>query len=77
LIQQAHPGKTIWYLGDAVDDARSAKAAGVSFIGVSTPHNPRQSEITALLKENGAWAVLEDINDLEALVRQAARSLPV
>jgi HAD superfamily phosphatase len=77
LIQQAHPGKTIWYLGDAVDDARSAKAAGVSFIGVSTPHNPRQSEITALLKENGAWAVLEDINHLEALVRQAARSLPV
>jgi HAD superfamily phosphatase len=76
MIQQAHPGKTMWYLGDAVDDARSARAAGVAFIGVSTPHNPRQSEITALLRENGAVTVLEDINELEILVRQAAATQP-
>src|SRR5947209_3464747 len=71
-IQQAHPGKTIWYLGDTIDDARSAQQAGVPFIGVSTPHNPRQSEITAILEESGAFAVIEDINDLDSLVREAA-----
>lgn len=74
LIQQAHPGKTIWYFGDAVDDARSARAANIAFVGVSTPHNPRQQEISALLKENGAFAVIEDINHLHALLAQAAAS---
>lgn len=71
LIQQHRPDKAIWYLGDTVDDARSAVAANVPFIGVSMPHNPRHQEITALLKENGAFAVLHDINELEALVESA------
>jgi phosphoglycolate phosphatase-like HAD superfamily hydrolase len=39
MIQSHYPGKHIWYLGDTVDDARSAQSAGVPFIGVSTPHN--------------------------------------
>lgn len=72
-IQQQHPGKTIWYLGDTVDDARSAQGAGVPFVGVSTPHNPRHEEITASLRKLGAFAVLKDINELEALVENAHR----
>ncbi|MBV9082958.1 MAG: HAD hydrolase-like protein [Acidobacteriaceae bacterium] len=72
LIGQEYPEETIWYLGDTVDDARSAQAAGVPFIGVSTPHNPRHEEITAILKQEGAFAVLQDINELEALVDEAA-----
>ena len=28
LIQQQYPGKTIWYLGDTVDDARSCASGG-------------------------------------------------
>ena len=71
LIMQAHPGKTIWYLGDTVDDARSAQSAGVPFIGVSFPQNPRHAEITASLKELGAFVVIEDINLLEVLVNEA------
>ncbi len=71
LIQQQHPGKTIWYLGDTVDDARSAQAAGVAFIGVSTPHNPRHEEIDGILRGLGAFAILKDINELEALVKDA------
>lgn len=71
LIQQAHPGKTIWYLGDTVDDARSALAANVAFIGVSTPHNPRHEEIAQILHQLGAFAILGDINQLEGLVAQA------
>ena len=73
LIKQEHPGKNIWYLGDTIDDARSAKAAGVPFIGVSTPHNARHAEITDILKDSGAFAVLADINELETLMNGAAR----
>jgi len=72
-IIQHHPEKTIWYLGDTVDDARSAQSAGVPFVGVSTPHNPRHREITGILKDLGAFAVLADINELEALVEGASR----
>jgi HAD superfamily phosphatase len=71
LIQQRYPDDTIWYLGDTVDDARSAQAAKIPFIGVSTPHNRRHAEIAALLKSLGAFVVIEDINQLEALVSDA------
>lgn len=71
LIQNRYPEKTIWYLGDTVDDARSAQSANVAFIGVSTPHNPRHKEIAGILTGLGAFVVLDDINRLEALVQQA------
>lgn len=71
LIQRAYPEETIWYLGDTVDDARSAQAAHVPFVGVSTPHNPRHEEIADLLKGLGAFAVIQDINELEALIESA------
>jgi len=32
----------IWYIGDTVDDARSARAAGVAFIGVASPASCRR-----------------------------------
>lgn len=67
LIQQEYPGKNIWYLGDTVDDAISSRTAGVPFIGVSTPHNSRHLEIADILLAHGAFTVIKDINDLEAL----------
>lgn len=67
LIQSRNPGQNLWYLGDTVDDARSAQAANVPFIGVSMPHNPRHAEVTESLRALGAFAVLTDINELEAL----------
>ncbi len=73
LIQRQYPGKTIWYLGDTVDDARSAQSAGVPFIGVSTPHNPRHKEIAALLTELDAFTVISDVNELETLVAGAGK----
>ena len=75
LVQQRHPGKSIWYFGDTVDDAHSAQSAGVSFIGVSTPHNPRHKEIADLLRGFGAFAVLSDINEVESLI-EAAHTQP-
>jgi HAD superfamily phosphatase len=74
LIQSHYPGKTIWYLGDTVDDARSATSAGVPFIGVSTPHNPRHAEISEILKAHGAFTVLSDVNELPAVVADAGGS---
>ncbi len=73
-IQNLYPQKVLWYLGDTVDDAHSAQAAGVPFIGVSTPHNPRHEELGNLLKRLGAFAVIDDINQLEQLVEVAMRA---
>jgi HAD superfamily hydrolase (TIGR01548 family) len=72
LIMEQHPSRNIWYLGDTVDDAQSAQSAGVPFIGVSTPHNPRHDEISRILRDSGAFAVLKEVNELEALVAEAA-----
>lgn len=68
MIQRQYPDKQVWYLGDTVDDARSAQSAGVPFIGVSTPHNSRHAEIARSLRNLGAFAVLSDINELETLL---------
>lgn len=53
-IQDRHPGKQLLYLGDTVDDARSAEAAGVPFVGVGS--------------ESGASVVITDIHELENLL---------
>src|SRR4051812_23169028 len=73
LIQSQYPNRNVWYLGDTVDDARSAQLAGVPFIGVSTPHNPRHAEIADILRGFGAFTVINDINQLETLVNAAER----
>jgi HAD superfamily phosphatase len=73
LIQQHHPGKNIWYFGDTVDDARSAQTAGVPFIGVSMPFNPRHREIADILRRFGAFTVISDINEVDGLVDAASK----
>jgi HAD superfamily hydrolase (TIGR01548 family) len=61
-------GAAAWYIGDTVDDARCARAAGVPFIGIAAPANPRHGELCRLLGEEGALAVLDDINGLESVL---------
>ncbi len=63
------PHRAIWYVGDTVDDARAAKAAGVPFIGIAAPGSPRVAELKQLLEQEGAIAVLDDINQMEPVVR--------
>jgi len=71
LIRQHYPDKHIWYLGDTVDDARSAQSAGIPFVGVAMPQSPRHRQNAELLRQLGAFAVLQDINELEALMAPA------
>lgn len=60
--------KQRWYIGDAVDDARCAREAQVPFIGIAAPANPRYDELVKVLKAEKAVAILDDINQLEAVV---------
>ncbi|HBY60936.1 MAG TPA: HAD family hydrolase, partial [Solibacterales bacterium] len=64
-IASLYPGAALTYLGDTVDDALSAKAAGIRFIAVVSPEVPRYDEVRALHREHGAAAVIDDINHLE------------
>jgi len=73
IIQRTYPNRSIWYLGDTVDDARSAANAGVAFVGVSSVSAPRHEELTERLAELGAVAVLSDVNQLPQLIDAAAR----
>jgi len=57
-----------WYIGDTVDDARCAREAGVPFIGIASPANPRYHELVKVLKAEKAVAILDDINQLEPVV---------
>ncbi len=67
-IAAAAGGRQIWYIGDTVDDARCARAAGVPFIGIAAPGSPRRAELISLFEAEKALAVLEDINQLERVL---------
>lgn len=67
-IAAEFPQEPLTYLGDTVDDAASARAAGVRFIGVASAANPKRAELVALLEEHGAAAVIENINELETVL---------
>ena len=67
-IAAAHPGRKILYVGDTVDDARSASAAGVPFIGVAAAGHSRRDDLLALFHAENAVAVVENINRLEEVL---------
>lgn len=60
------PGASVVFIGDNVDDCRSAAAAGVRFLGVASPAAPRHEETVALFRRLGAEAVLTSVNEIEA-----------
>ncbi len=57
--------KAAYYVGDTIDDARCARAAGVPFIGIAAPSNPLYVDLVFLFQEAGAYAIVDDINYLE------------
>ena len=70
------PGRKLWYVGDNVDDARSARAAGVPFIGIAAKSHLRYQELVQLFRSEGAASVVESINELEAVLPGDGAMLP-
>jgi HAD superfamily hydrolase (TIGR01548 family) len=68
-ILEAVPGADPVYVGDNIDDARSARAAGVPFIGVAEAGLPRRGELTGLFEAEGALEIVETVNEIEQLLR--------
>jgi HAD superfamily phosphatase len=66
LIKSQLNYSRLFYLGDTVDDANSALAAQVPFIGITGAATPHREETIRVLKQQGALIVLESINELEA-----------
>ena len=67
-IAAGNPGRNLWYLGDTVDDARSARSAGVPFIGVVAKNHSRRSEVLDLFAQEQAVAIIDDITQLEGVL---------
>jgi HAD superfamily phosphatase len=65
-VKAMRPGQGLWYVGDTVDDARCAKAAGVPFLGVASQAHGRRQELLDLFAAENAVAVFDDINQLES-----------
>jgi histidinol-phosphate aminotransferase len=59
-------GKNAIYIGDTIDDMSSAKRASFPSIGIMPPI--ASDRLKALLIENGASIVFEDVNELEVLI---------
>ena len=64
-IQRMKPGHKLWYVGDTVDDARCARAAGVPFIGIAARTHTKRDHLIALFEEENAVAILENVNEIE------------
>jgi HAD superfamily phosphatase len=64
-IQRRNPGRKLWYVGDTVDDARCARAAGAPFIGIAARTNPRRDQLVRLFEQESAVAVFDNINQIE------------
>lgn len=65
-IQRQRPGKKLVYVGDTVDDARCARAAGVPFIGIAAHTHRRRDELIGLFQQENAVAILENVNEIES-----------
>ena len=64
-VQKRHPGRRLIFVGDTVDDARSARAAGVPFIGIAAAGHSRRADLIGLFEQERAIAILENINEIE------------
>lgn len=57
------------YVGDNIDDARSARAAGVPFVGIVGSENSRGAELRRLFLAESARAVIESVNELDRVLQ--------
>lgn len=64
-ILEKHPGAEALYVGDTIDDARAARAAGVPFVGVAASDAHYREQTVMLFEAEGARAVVQSINEFE------------
>jgi HAD superfamily hydrolase (TIGR01548 family) len=69
ILNGREPATAI-YLGDNVDDALSAQAAGVPFVGILPRNVHGRRERRALLTKFGARAILSDVRELETWLKR-------
>lgn len=67
-IQRMKPSSKLWYVGDTIDDARSASAAGVPFIGIIATGHSAKEELRQLFHKENAVAILENVNNIEGVL---------
>lgn len=67
-IQTLKPGSKLLYVGDTVDDARAASAAGVPFVGIAAQTHSRREDLIRLFEQERAIAILENINEIESVL---------
>ena len=67
-IRRRTEGEIAAFLGDTVDDAASARGAGVPFIGIAAADAPMRDRLVAALREQGAAAVIENVNEIEEVL---------
>jgi HAD superfamily phosphatase len=64
-IRNRRPWLKLWYVGDTVDDARCARAAGAPFIGIAATAHTKRDELVRLFEQEHAVAILENVNQIE------------
>lgn len=67
LLDDTRPRDAV-YLGDNIDDALSAKSAGVPFLGVLPIGSEARRARAARLRELGAMKILHNVRELEKLL---------
>jgi HAD superfamily hydrolase (TIGR01548 family) len=67
-IQRMKPRRRLRYVGDTIDDARSARAAGVPFIGVLPRSHSHREELRRLFERENAAAIIENVNEIEGVL---------
>ena len=65
IVAECTKSQNLAYVGDSVDDARSARASNVSFIGVA---DRNQTSLAEALCAEGATAIVENVNELEEVL---------
>ena len=69
ILGERNPATAI-YLGDNIDDALAAQAAGVRFVGVLPRNSEERRQRAARLKELGALTILGHVSELEAWLKR-------
>jgi HAD superfamily hydrolase (TIGR01548 family) len=73
ILNGRDPSKAV-YVGDNVDDALAAQAAGIPFVGVVSREIERSRAREALLRKHGARAILGNVKELERRIAASERA---